>query len=159
MNKDMVLRKQMGERIRTIRNEMKLSKEALARQIGITGQFLGVVESGKSDISYDKLKRLCDISGYSADYILFGKNPEVISETKKIIEEFTNEQIEDACEVIRKIAAFMKDEPGYGSEEWNWVKLGTPTKNSLKNFELFLVGVPEIIENIKKTLAKSSEIW
>ena len=117
MNKDMVLRKQMGERIRTIRNEMKLSKEALARQIGITGQFLGVVESGKSDISYDKLKRLCDISGYSAYHILFGKNPEVISETKKIIEEFTNEQIEDACEVIRKIAAFMKDEPGYGSEE------------------------------------------
>ena len=48
---------------------------------------------------------------------MFGKNPEVISETKKIKEEFTNEQIEDACEVIRKIAAFMKDEPGYGSEE------------------------------------------
>ena len=54
---------------------------------------------------------------FFADYILFGKNPDVISETKKIIEEFTNEQIEDACEVIKKIAAFMKDELDCKNEE------------------------------------------
>ena len=109
MNKDLELRRKMGERIRNIRNDMKLSKDALAKQIGITGQFLGVVENGKSDISYDKLKKLCEISGYSADYILFGKNPDIISETKKIIEQFTDEQIEDACEVIKKMVILMKN--------------------------------------------------
>lgn len=73
MNKDIELRKEMGERIRKIRNEMKMTKEALAKKLGVTGQFLGVVECGRSTISYDKLKKLCEISGYSADYILFGK--------------------------------------------------------------------------------------
>lgn len=116
MNKDLELQKQMGERIRKIRTEMNLTKEGFAKQIGISGQFLGVVESGRSAISYDKLKRLCDFSGYSADYILFGKNPQAISETKKIIEEFTDEQIQYACEAIKKIASYMKNEQDYEGE-------------------------------------------
>ncbi len=110
MNKDLELMKQIGDRIRKIRNEMKMTKEALAKSIGVTGQFLGVVESGKSSISYDKLKKLCDISGYSADYILFGKNRELISEAKVNLEQFTNEQIQEACQVISKIAIFMKND-------------------------------------------------
>lgn len=108
MNSDADLRIQVGERIRSIRNDMRLSKEALARQLGITGQHLGVVESGKSTLSYDKLKILCDISGYSADYILFGRNPNIIAQTERIISEFTDEQIEGACDVIRKIADYIR---------------------------------------------------
>ncbi len=109
MSKNIELMEQIGERIRNIRNELKMNKESLARALGVTGQFLGVVESGRSNISYDKLKKLCDISGYSADYILFGRNNEIISETKKGLEEFSNEQIQDACEIISKIAVFMKN--------------------------------------------------
>ncbi|MBR2240518.1 MAG: helix-turn-helix transcriptional regulator [Bacilli bacterium] len=108
MNKDLELRKQMGERVRKIRNEMKLTKEALGKKLGVTGQFLGVVESGKSDISYDKLKKLCDISGYSADYILFGRNSKSIVEAKSKLEQYTDDQIIEACDVIKRIAIFMK---------------------------------------------------
>lgn len=108
MNKDVELRKQIGERIRCIRNEMKLSKVALAKELGITGQFLGVVEGGKSIISYDKLKKLCDLTGYSADYILFGKDDKSVTETKKQLEEFSEDQIQDACDAIKKIAVFIK---------------------------------------------------
>lgn len=108
MNKDIELRKQIGERIRCIRNEMKLSKVALAKELGITGQFLGVVEGGKSIISYDKLKKLCDLTGYSADYILFGKDDKSVTETKKQLEEFSEDQIQDACDAIKKIAVFIK---------------------------------------------------
>lgn len=108
MNKDVELRKQIGERIRCIRNEMKLSKVALAKELGITGQFLGVVEGGKSIISYDKLKKLCDLTGYSADYILFGKDDKPVTETKKQLEEFSEDQIQDACDAIKKIAVFIK---------------------------------------------------
>ena len=108
MNKDVELRKQIGERIRCIRNEMKLSKVALAKELGITGQFLGVVEGGKSIISYDKLKKLCDLTGYSADYILFGKNDKSVTETKRQLQEFSEDQIQDACDAIKKIAIFIK---------------------------------------------------
>lgn len=108
MNKDVELQKQIGERIRCIRNEMKLSKVALAKELGITGQFLGVVEGGKSIISYDKLKKLCDLTGYSADYILFGKNDKSVTETKKQLQEFSEDQIQDACDAIKKIAIFIK---------------------------------------------------
>ncbi len=104
MEKDLKLRRDMGNRIRQIRNELKMSKDALGREIGVTGQFLGVVENGKSTMSYDKLKRLCDISGYSADYILFGKTTNLLNETKELLNEFSEEQIQAVCEVIKRMA-------------------------------------------------------
>ena len=110
MSKDLELRRQMGDRIRIIRNELKMNKEALAREIGVTGQFLGVVESGRSTISYDKLKRLCEISGYSADYIIFGKDGDMVKNTKSKLEEYSDEQIRSACEIIQKLAIFMKND-------------------------------------------------
>ncbi len=110
MNKDAELRKQIGARIRNIRNELNMTKGGLAKVLGVTGQFLGVVESGRSNISYDKLRKLCEVSGYSADYILFGKNTEAISQTKGELEGFSNEQIQDACEVIKKLAIYLKNE-------------------------------------------------
>ena len=110
MSKDLELRRQMGERIRQIRNELKMNKEALAREIGVTGQFLGVVESGRSTISYDKLKKLCEISGYSADYIIFGKEADMVKNTKTKLEEYSDEQIRSACEIIQKLAIFMKND-------------------------------------------------
>ncbi len=109
MNKDLELMKQMGDRIRNIRNELKLSKEALAKEIGVTGQFLGVVESGRSAISYDKLKKLCDISGYSADYILFGKDVNRVKDTKDELQNYSEEQIHEVCEIIKNIAIFIKN--------------------------------------------------
>ncbi len=108
MNKDLELRKKMGERIRGIRNEMNMTKGGLAKQIGVTGQFLGVVESGKSDISYDKLKKLCDISGYSSDYILFGRDTNLIAKTQQQLRAYNEEQIKTACNVINNIAILIK---------------------------------------------------
>ena len=108
MNKDLELLKQIGERIRNIRNGMKMNKEELARELGITGQFLGVVESGKSTIAYDKLKKLCEISGCSADYILFGKNANAITETKELLEKYNEYDIEQICEIIKNIAFLIK---------------------------------------------------
>ena len=109
MNKDIELRKEMGERIRKIRNEMKMTKEALAKKLGVTGQFLGVVECGRSTISYDKLKKLCEISGYSADYILFGKDVNIVLKTKNLLQDYTDEQIIGACEMLKKMALIIKN--------------------------------------------------
>ena len=114
MNTDLGLLKEMGERIRIIRSEMNLSKDALGKKIGVTGQFLGVVENGKSTMSYEKLKRLCDISGYTSDYILFGRKSEMLDETRELLKDFSGEQIQAVCEIIKKMVIVV----GKENEKW-----------------------------------------
>lgn len=110
MSKNIELNVEIGERIQKIRAELKLSKEALGKKLGVTGQFLGVVERGKSTMSYEKLKKLCDISGYSADYILFGKKDMVTQDIKKLLTEFSEEQIRDVCELINRMSKLLKED-------------------------------------------------
>ena len=75
-----------GKRIKYIReNELKMNKSQLAKEIGVSGQFLGLVESGRGNLVYRSIKRLMDLSGHSSDYILFGLDDSVISETKKYL--------------------------------------------------------------------------
>lgn len=100
---------EVGKRIEGIRKEMKLTKEKFARQIGVSGQFWGMVEKGKSSLSYEKLEKLCNITGYSADYILFGKDEKIKKQTVEILNEFSDRQIKEACEILIKIAYFIKN--------------------------------------------------
>jgi len=103
------MEKEIGKRIESIRNSMNMNKEDFAKLLGITGQYLGVVERGKSCLSYEKLKKLCDLTNLSADYILFGKNSPIKDETKHLLSEFTDKQIQNACMTLRNLAVFIKD--------------------------------------------------
>lgn len=103
------MKEEMGKRIENIRKEMKMTKEKFAKELGISGQYLGIIEKGRSSLAYDKLKRLCDISGYSADYILFGKDKNLQNKTKTILKEFSEEQIKIACNIIAEIGIFIKN--------------------------------------------------
>ena len=85
-----------------------MSKEEFSKLLGISGQYLGIVERGKSCLSIEKLKRLCDLTNTSADYILFGKNNNIKSETSKMLESFSNEEIELGCDTLKKLAVFIK---------------------------------------------------
>lgn len=62
MEKENVLKKEIGRRIEFVRKESKLTKEKFAKNIGITPQYLGVIEKGDSALSYDKLEKLCNTS-------------------------------------------------------------------------------------------------
>ena len=102
------MKKEIGLRIRDIRESKHMSKEAFAKMIGISGQYLGVLERGGSCLSVEKLKRLWDVTGLSADYILFGKDVNLGYSTNKLLNEFTDEQIEAGCDTIKKLANFIK---------------------------------------------------
>ncbi len=104
------MKQEIGLRIREIRENMNLTKEELAKELGITGQYLGMVEKGKNSLSFEKLKILCDISNLSSDYILFGKEDNLTNETKELLQNFTNEQIENACKMLRDLAFFIKND-------------------------------------------------
>jgi len=109
MSQDLELKKKIGKRIENIRKEMNLTKESLAKMLGVTGQYLGIVEKGESALSYEKLMKLCEISKCSADYILFGKDNKISKQTEDLLSEFSDYQIEEACEIIKKIALFIKN--------------------------------------------------
>lgn len=99
-----------GKRIKNIReNELHMNKTQLAKEIGVSGQFLGLVEDGKGNLVYKSIKKLRDLSGHSADYILFGLDDNMINDTKKCLEEYSEAQIINAIEVIKKITLFINN--------------------------------------------------
>ena len=102
------MKKEIGKRIQRLRQNMDMTKEAFADKIGISGQYLGLIERGKNCLSIEKLKILCDFTNTSADYILFGKNANTINDTKNMLSEFTDDQLKDACETLKNIALFIK---------------------------------------------------
>lgn len=104
-----MLREEIGKRIKTIRLNMCLSKQDFAKLLGISGQYLGMVERGNGSISFEKLQILCNLTGLSADYILFGKNPYLPMEAKTVLEEYSDEQIKAGCEALEKLAILLKN--------------------------------------------------
>lgn len=103
-----------GKRIRSIReNELKLSKSDLAFQIGISSQFLGLVEEGKGNLMYRSLKLLRDLSGHSADYILFGLDDSVLYNTKQYLEYFTEDEIRDGLSILTDLTYLLKNKKYY----------------------------------------------
>jgi len=103
------MKKEIGERIKNIRENMNMTKENFAKLLGISGQYLGLVEHGKNYLSIEKLKVLCDITNLSADYILFGKDKDIINDTQNLLSEFSQEQIEAGCNALKNLAVFIKD--------------------------------------------------
>ena len=108
MKQNMV--QEIGLRIKHIRESMNMSKEKFAKQLGISGQYLGIVEKGNSCLAVDKLQKLCEFTNYSADYILFGQESRITSTTKEALQGLSEEQIRYACNALSDIAMFIKKE-------------------------------------------------
>ena len=52
-----------GKRIKFIReNELHMNKTQLAKEIGISSQFLGLVEEGRGNLMYRSIRKLRDLS-------------------------------------------------------------------------------------------------
>ena len=99
-----------GNRIKDIReNELRLNKTDLAKQIGISSQFLGLVEEGKGNLVYRSVKLLRNLSGHSADYILYGLDDNVIAQTKECLEEYSEEELLGAIKVIKHLSLFLRN--------------------------------------------------
>ena len=93
-----------GKRIKYIReNELKLNKTDLAKQIGISSQFLGLVEDGKSNLTYRSIRLLRNLTGHSADYILFGLDDSVIKETKIFLQRYDEKELNGALDMLKEL--------------------------------------------------------
>ena len=63
-----------GERLRGIRESMKMNREEFSEKIDITDSFLGQIERGERALSVKTLRKVVKYTGVSADYLLFGNN-------------------------------------------------------------------------------------
>ena len=85
-----------------------MNKTQLAREIGTSSQFLGFVEEGKGNLVYYSLRKLREISGHSADYILFGLDDNCINKTKKLLKNYQEEEIIDVLNIIENLTLLLK---------------------------------------------------
>ena len=102
--------KERGKRIKKIReNELKMNKTELGKKIGVSGQFLGLVEEGKGNLVYKSVKKLRTLSGHSSDYILYGLDDDILKETRESLKEYSDEEIIQAIDTIKNIALIIKN--------------------------------------------------
>ena len=98
-----------GQRIKKIREEeLKMNKTQLAREIGTSSQFLGFVEDGKGNLVYYSLRKLREVSGHSADYILFGLDDTCINKTKKLLKDYSEEDIIESLNIVESLISLIK---------------------------------------------------
>ena len=63
---------QIGEQIKSAREQAKLTQEQLAERVEVSPQYVSDLERGVVGISIPTLKRVCTTLGVSSDQILFG---------------------------------------------------------------------------------------
>lgn len=66
------MEKEIGGRIKALREKRKMSREQLASKAGITSKFLYEVENGKKGLSAKTLCKIAAALSCSCDYILLG---------------------------------------------------------------------------------------
>lgn len=76
--------KQIGERIRKLREQQNCTRDDLAGKINISSKFLYEIETGKKGFSAKTLYKISEALSVSSDYIMLGKESDDYSEEKRI---------------------------------------------------------------------------
>ena len=98
----------IGKRVGELRHERDLSQTEFGKMLGISGQYVGKIERGTTNISVKLIVKVCNVTGVSSDYLLFGIiEPEHIAE---VLCGLSKEQIQIALEIIKKVAQFINTE-------------------------------------------------
>lgn len=77
-----ILDKQIGEKLRKLRESKHLTTREVAEAIGITHSYVSRIENGKAP-SLDKLKKLCDFYNVDVSF-LFGDKKEPDDSLKQL---------------------------------------------------------------------------
>ena len=94
---------EVGERIRNIREDLKMNRETFSEMIDISDVFLGQIERGERSLSIKTLCRIVSFTGNSTDYILFGNIEEnsIIQKINRILSRCSNDIIEYFYKIIK----------------------------------------------------------
>ncbi len=101
---------EVGERIRSIREQLKMNRERFSEMIDVSDVFLGQIERGERSLSLKTLCRIVAFTGVSTDFILFGNinNNTTIHKINQILSQSSKEHIEYFYEIINCSQIFFK---------------------------------------------------
>lgn len=104
--------KQMGERIASRRNQLRMTQDKLAEAAGITPQTISTAELGKKALRPSNIVNICAALDFSPDYLLLGRISEVdISILAKKVSRLSPEQYRHLEDIIDSfIAVALPDE-------------------------------------------------
>lgn len=96
---------EIGNRIRNIREELQMSRNVFSEEINISESYLAQLELGNKSIGMNTLISICEYTGYSADYLLFGNENDNKTNKKifRIVNKLSENNLELSYEIIRSI--------------------------------------------------------
>lgn len=71
--------KKFGERVRLIRNELKLSQKEFAAKIGVASSYISELESGKTGAGFDFMYKVSLHYNINPFYLFHGRGPRFLS--------------------------------------------------------------------------------
>jgi len=110
MNENVPNNVEVGERIRKIREELKMNRETFSEMIDISDVFLGQIERGERSLSLKTLCRIVAFTGSSTDFILFGTMEEnsTINKINRILNKSSDTMIAYIYQIITASFSFFK---------------------------------------------------
>lgn len=101
---------EVGERIRSIREGLKMNRERFAEMIDVSDVFLGQIERGERSLSIRTLCRIVSFTGSSTDFILFGNdtNNSTIDKINRILTRSSNAHVKYFYDIINCSHIFFK---------------------------------------------------
>lgn len=101
---------EVGERIRKIREDLKMSREKFSEMIDISDVFLGQLERGERSLSTKTLIKIISFTGLSSDFILFGteESNDKISKINRILNKCSDDVLDYIYNLIRTTVTFIK---------------------------------------------------
>lgn len=100
---------EIGERLKSIRNNMGMSQKDFSKLIGMKTQYLCNVEKGNNGLTVEKIIEICNKTGISSDYLIFGTNNFHVDELKKIFSKYSIDEINSAFEIVKNTVLFLNN--------------------------------------------------
>lgn len=68
-------KKKIGSKIAELRKSKKMTQEQLAEKVGVTVQYLGTMERGKTNTTLNRLDKIAEVLGCSSYDLIFCTTP------------------------------------------------------------------------------------
>lgn len=100
----------IGERVRKIREELKMNRERFSEMIDISDVFLGQIERGERSLSTKTLVKIVKFTGVSADFILFGneESNNTLAKINRILNKCSNDFLNYIYDLIHTTFNYVK---------------------------------------------------
>lgn len=102
---------EIGNRIRTIREGLQMSRNVFSEKVNISESYLAQLELGNKGIGLDTLISISEYTGASTDYLLFGKeeNTDTSKKIIRIVNKLPKDALEMSYEIIRSIKSHLNN--------------------------------------------------